>query len=336
MPALNNFNDWLPIIFMAVMGLSILAYVVLDGYDLGVGMLLHRATPEQKDVMIGSIGPFWDANETWLVLGIGVLLVAFPLAHGVILGALYLPVTLMLIGLILRGVAFDFRAKAHDDHKAMWNQLFYGGSLLASLSQGYMLGAWIVGFEKSWLTVGFALLIAPCVAAAYTLMGATWLVMKTETALQQRAVYWARRALWLTALGVALVSVATPLVSQRIFDKWFSLPNLVLLAPIPIASLLLFVLTDRILRALPLPDDKLSWVPFSACVGIFILSFFGLAYSMFPFLVIEKMTIWQAASAPEPLKIILVGTLIVLPLIIAYTVFSYRVFQGKAQHLSYE
>jgi cytochrome d ubiquinol oxidase subunit II len=297
---------------------------------------LRRATLEQKDRMIGSIGPFWDANETWLVLGVGVLLVAFPVAHGVILGALYLPVALMLAGLILRGVAFDFRAKAHDDHKAAWNQLFYAGSLLASLSQGYMLGAWILGFEQSWRAVGFALLIAPCVAAGYTLLGASWLVMKTEGTLQQRAVYWARRALWLTAAGVALVSIATPWVSPRIFDKWFSLPNAVLLAPIPLATLLLFILTDRILRALPLPNDKLCWVPFVACIGIFVLAFFGLAYSMFPFLVIDKLTIWQAASAPQPLKIILVGVLIVLPMIIGYTIFSYRVFNGKAQHLSYE
>jgi len=336
MHPLNTFNDWLPVIFMTVMGLSMLAYVVLDGYDLGVGILLRRATLEQKDRMIGSIGPFWDANETWLVLGVGVLLVAFPVAHGVILGPLYLPVALMLAGLILRGVAFDFRAKAHDDHKAAWNQLFYAGSLLASLSQGYMLGAWILGFEQSWLAVGFALLIAPCVAAGYTLLGASWLVMKTEGTLQQRAVYWARRALWLTAAGVALVSIATPWVSPRIFDKWFSLPNAVLLAPIPLATLLLFILTDRILRALPLPNDKLCWVPFVACIGIFVLAFFGLAYSMFPFLVIDKLTIWQAASAPQSLKIILVGVLIVLPMIIGYTIFSYRVFNGKAQHLSYE
>jgi cytochrome d ubiquinol oxidase subunit II len=336
MHPLNTFNDWLPVIFMAVMGLSMLAYVVLDGYDLGVGILLRRATLEQKDTMIGSIGPFWDANETWLVLGVGVLLVAFPVAHGVILGALYLPVALMLAGLILRGVAFDFRAKAHDDHKSAWNQLFYAGSLLASLSQGYMLGAWILGFEQSWRAVGFALLIAPCVAAGYTLLGASWLVMKTEGTLQQRAVYWARRALWLTAAGVALVSIATPWVSPRIFDKWFSLPNAVLLAPIPLATLLLFILTDRILRALPLPNDKLCWVPFVACIGIFVLAFFGLAYSMFPFLVIDKLTIWQAASAPQPLKIILVGVLIVLPMIIGYTIFSYRVFNGKAQHLTYE
>jgi cytochrome bd ubiquinol oxidase subunit II len=336
MHPLNTFNDWLPVIFMGIMGLSMLAYVVLDGYDLGVGILLRRATLAQKDLMIGSIGPFWDANETWLVLGVGILLVAFPMAHGVILGALYLPVALMLAGLILRGVAFDFRAKAHDDHKAMWNRLFYAGSLLAALAQGYMLGAFITGFAQTWQAIVFAILIAPGVAAGYTLLGATWLIMKADGDLQKRAVYWARRALWLTAGGVALVSVATPWVSERIFDKWFSLPFIVLLAPIPLATLVLFVLTDRILRALPLPNDKLCWVPFVSTVAIFMLAFFGLAYSLFPYLVIDKLTIWQAASAPESLIIILAGAAVVLPVIIAYTIFSYRVFHGKASELSYE
>ncbi|KPF68204.1 cytochrome BD ubiquinol oxidase subunit II [beta proteobacterium AAP99] len=335
LPELSTFNASLPIIFMGIMGLSMLAYVVLDGYDLGVGILLRRADADQKDLMIGSIGPFWDANETWLVLGVGILLVAFPMAHGAILTALYLPVALMLLGLILRGVAFDFRAKAHADHKETWNRVFYAGSLLAALSQGYMLGAYITGFEHSWAATGFALLIAPCVAAGYTLLGATWLVMKTEGDLQKRAAFWARRALWLTAVGVLLVSLATPFVSERIFAKWFSLPYVVLLAPIPLTTAVLFVLTDRILRALPLPGDKLNWVPFAATVAIFVLAFFGLAYSLFPYLVIDKIDIWQAASAPESLKIILAGAAVVVPVIIGYTIFSYRVFGGKAQPLAY-
>ena len=336
MHTLNTFNDWLPVIFMAVMGLSMLAYVVLDGYDLGVGILLRRASLSQKDLMIGSIGPFWDANETWLVLGVGILLVAFPLAHGVILGALYLPVTLMLVGLILRGVAFDFRAKAQDRHQAMWNKLFCAGSWLAALAQGYMLGAFITGFAQTWQAILFAVLVAPGVAAGYALLGATWLVMKTEGELQARAIAWARRALWWSAGGVALVSVATPWVSTRIFEKWFSLPYLVLLAPIPLATLALFVLIDRVLRVLPLKNDKLCWLPFAATVGIFILAFFGLAYSLFPYLVIDQITIWQAASAPESLKIILFGAVLVLPVIVAYTIFSYRVFHGKAQPLRYD
>jgi cytochrome bd ubiquinol oxidase subunit II len=336
---LITFNDWLPVIFMAVMGLAMLAYVVLDGYDLGVGILLRRAGATDKDVMISSIGPFWDANETWLVLGVGILLTCFPAAHGVILQALYLPVALMLLGLILRGVAFDFRAKAQDEHKALWNAAFYAGSLLAALSQGWMLGSYILGFESTWEAHAFSGLIAVCLVAGYALLGACWLVMKTEGALQLQAVRWARGALMLTALGVAAVSLATPWVSEEIFNKWFRLPYIVLLAPIPLATALLFFITDRSLRRLPkrLQDGNTygEWVPFASTVGIFCLAFYGLAYSLFPYLVVNRITVWQAASAPESLRIIFAGAAVVLPVIVGYTIFSYRVFRGKARALSY-
>ena len=324
---------------MAVMGLAMLAYVVLDGYDLGVGILLRRATGADKDVMISSIGPFWDANETWLVLGVGILLTCFPQAHGVILQALYLPVALMLLGLILRGVAFDFRAKAQDEHKALWNAAFYVGSLLAALSQGWMLGSYILGFESTWQAYAFSGLIAVCLVAGYALLGACWLVMKTEGALQLQAVRWARGALMLTALGVAAVSLATPWISEEIFNKWFRLPYIVLLAPIPLATALLFFITERSLRRLPtrLQDGNTygEWVPFASSVGIFCLAFYGLAYSLFPYLVVNRITVWQAASAPESLRIIFAGAAVVLPVIIGYTIFSYRVFRGKARALSY-
>ncbi len=330
-----NTTFWLPVIFMVLMGLAMLLYVLLDGFDLGVGVLLHSATDEQKDVMISSIGPFWDANETWLVLGIGILLVAFPLAHGVILTALYLPVALMLAGLTLRGVAFDFRVKAQDDHKVVWNRIFFGGSLLTSLAQGYMLGMHVVGYESSLLNIGFAILIAFCLAAGYSLLGAGWLIMKTEGALQKRAVVWAQRSLWLTGVGIAAVSLMTPMVSEQIFEKWFSMPNLLLLSPIPLLTLVLFVMVERNLRTLPRAGDKYCWLPFVGTVGIFLLAFLGLAYSLYPNLVVNKITIWDAASAPESLMFILVGTLIVLPFILGYTIFSYRVFWGKARELTY-
>jgi cytochrome d ubiquinol oxidase subunit II len=340
MPSMQHFNDWLPVIFMAVMGLAMLAYVVLDGYDLGVGILLRGASDADKDTMIASIGPFWDANETWLVLGVGILLTAFPAAHGVILGALYLPVALMLLGLILRGVAFDFRVKARAAAKPLWNQLFFAGSLLAALSQGWMLGYYILGLEKSMAAYGFAALIAVCLVAGYALLGAAWLIMKTEGALQLRAVRWARVALWVTALGVAAISLTTPLVSERIFAKWFTLPYVVLLLPVPLATAALFLVIERSLRRLPVRlaqgNEYGVRVPFVCAVGIFLLAFYGLAYSLFPYLVADKMTIWQAASAPESLKVILAGALVVLPAIIGYTIFSYRVFAGKARELSYD
>ena len=333
-------TGWLPLVFALVMALSMLAYVILDGYDLGVGALLNGAdTIEHKDTMIASIGPFWDANETWLVLGVGVLLVGFPMAHGVILGALYLPVALMLVALSLRGVAFDFRVKAKAHHRPLWDKTFYVGSILASWSQGFMLGQLILGFKQDTAAYVFSALIGFCLVFAYRLLGAGWLIMKTEGALQLRAVAWAQGSLWLTAAGVLAISVATPWVSPRIFDKWFSFPNLLMLLPIPLMTLGLFVVIRRSLSRLPTRfaqgNQYGAGVPFACAVGVFLLSFYGLAYSLFPWLVIDKINIWQAASSPEALLVIFYGVVVVLPIIIAYTVFSYRVFWGKSTQLRY-
>lgn len=334
MESLSN-GQWLPLIFMALMGLSILAYVILDGYDLGTGILMSRANEAEKDIMIASIGPFWDANETWLVLGIGILLVAFPAAHGVILTGLYLPVALMLGGLILRGVSFDFRAKAKAHHKHLWDKAFTAGSLLATLAQGYMLALYIVGFERGPAAFGFGLLVGICLAAGYSLLGASWLIMKCEGELQLKAVQWARFAVWGTAAGILAVSVATPLVSGRIFEKWFSMPNILFLLPVPALTAAVVIWLEILLQKLPLPADRLSWAPFAGSVLLFLFGFIGLAYSFFPYIVPDRMTIWEAASAPESLLIILAGALIVLPFIIAYTVFVYRVFWGKVKELNY-
>lgn len=327
---------WLPLSFAALMGLSMLIYAVLDGYDLGVGILMKDATDLEKDRMIGSIGPFWDANETWLVLGVGLLLVAFPKAHGIILSSLYLPVAVMLIGLTLRGVAFDFRAKAKVDHKHAWNNTFFAGSLITAMAQGYMLGSYILGFEKSLAAVGFSLLVGVCVVAGYSLIGACWLIMKTEGELQRKSVRWARLSLWGTMLAIALISISTPLVSERIFDKWFSFPNIVLLAPIPLITGALVIALEILLRQLPKPNDRWCWVPFVTTISIFVLCFHGLAYSFYPYIVPDQLKITEAASAPESLMIILVGALIVLPVLIGYTFLSYKIFHGKAKDLSYE
>jgi cytochrome d ubiquinol oxidase subunit II len=333
-------SGWLPLVFALVMALSMLAYVILDGYDLGVGALLDSADSlEQKDIMISSIGPFWDANETWLVLGVGVLLVGFPIAHGVILGALYLPVALMLVSLSLRGVAFDFRVKAKTHHRPLWDKTFYIGSILASWSQGFMLGQLITGFNQVITGYVFSALIGFCLIFAYRLLGAGWLIMKTEGALQLKAVQWAKNSLWLAGAGVLSISIATPWVSQRIFDKWFSFPNVLMLLPIPVMTLALFLVIGRSLSRLPTRfaqgNQYGAGVPFASTVGIFLLSFYGLAYSLFPWLVIDKLNIWQAASAPEALLVIFYGVVVVFPIIIAYTVFSYRVFWGKTTQLHY-
>lgn len=339
MPDLMTPAGWLPLAFYLLLGLVMLAYVVLDGYDLGVGILLRRANEAEKDLMVASIGPFWDANETWLVFGIGILLVAFPFAHGVILTALYLPVALMLFGLVLRGVAFKFRSKAKPEHKGGWNFAFFAGSLLATLAQGYMLGAMVMGFTPGWATFAFGLLIGVCLVAGYSLLGAGWLIFKTHGALQRKAIRWAQASLGLTALGIAAVSVATPLLDERIFDKWFSLPWLVLLAPIPLMTVALFLVIARSLRRLPTRLEQGNeygvGVPFWCAVGVFVLAFYGLAYSLFPYLVVGQLTVWQAAAAPEALMLIFVGACVMLPIIIGASLFVYRVFSGKAQVLDY-
>jgi len=244
--------DWataLPVVFLVLMGVAMLAYVVLDGYDLGVGLLLHRATPDQRDTMIASIGPFWDANETWLVLGVGILLIAFPKAHGLVLTALYLPVALMLVGLVLRGVAFDFRVKAQDQWKPLWNLAFWAGSGIAAVSQGWMLGRYITGFAEGSAAHLFAGVIALLLPAAYVLLGACWLVMKTEGALQLLAVRWAKWAWPPLVLGMGLVSLVTPVVSTTVRDRWFSMPEFIALLPIPLATLAALVLARVLLNS---------------------------------------------------------------------------------------
>lgn len=338
-PDLSQPAGWMPIVFMGVMGLAMLAYVILDGYDLGVGVLMRRAEEGDKDAMIASIGPFWDANETWLVLGIGILLTVFPLAHGVILGALYLPVAFMLLGLTLRGVAFDFRVKARAQHKPAWNRAFYAGSLLAGWSQGYMLGSLVTGFATDVWSMLFSAAIGLALVAAYCLLGAGWLIIKTEGPLQLKAVQWARGSLWFTAAGIAAISLATPLVSESIFAKWFSFPNIFLLLPIPLATLTLLLVIGRSLKRLPerlaQGNEYGAWVPFGSTVGVFLLAFYGLAYSLFPWLVIDRIHVWEGTIAPASMGVILVGALIVLPMIIGYTVFAYRVFWGKSTALKY-
>jgi cytochrome d ubiquinol oxidase subunit II len=312
----------LPVVFTVLMGLAILMYVVLDGYDLGVGMLMPAASRDDQNRMVASIGPFWDANETWLVLGVGLLLVAFPVAHGEILGALYLPVAAMLVGLMLRGVAFELRIKAEGWHKELWNWLFWAGSTLASLSQGFMLGRYITGFAPGigyWL---FALVVAGGVCGGYVLLGSTWLVLRTDGPLQAKAVAWAKWGLLWVALGVALVSLATPLASETVRAKWFDFPRTLYLMILPAMT---FAAWLWVWLSLGKSDTR----PFFGAVAIYVLAFAGLAYSLFPYVIMDRMTIWQAAAHPSALTFMLVGTGIVLPFLVGYTFYAYRVFSGK-------
>jgi cytochrome d ubiquinol oxidase subunit II len=332
-----NWDVWLPFVFAGLMGVSILFYVILDGYDLGVGILTPAARDEgERDMMIASIGPFWDANETWLVLAVGLLLVAFPAAHGMILSTLYLPVFVLLVGLILRGVSFEFRVKARARHRRLWNRLFFAGSLMASLAQGFMLGLYVMGLEHSAQSLAFATLCALSLTLAYAFIGATWLILKGEGLLQVRAVRWARDCIWGLVIGIGAVSVATPLVSARIWEKWTAFPEMLWLVPLPLLSVALLGWLWRALAHLPASGDRRAWVPFAASLGLFTLAFLGLAYSFFPYVVPDRLTIFEAASAPESLMIILVGTLFVLPAILGYTALAYWVFRGKTRALRYD
>ncbi|HUL96163.1 MAG TPA: cytochrome d ubiquinol oxidase subunit II [Usitatibacter sp.] len=325
----------LSVFFMGLMGVAVLAYVVLDGYDLGVGMLMPAASEEEQSTMVASIAPFWDANETWLVLGVGVLLAAFPRAHGVVLGALYLPVVAMLVSLMLRGVAFELRVKAVGWHRELWNWLFWAGSFGASFWQGVMLGRYITGFQGGFGYWMFALVVGASLCGGYVLLGATWLVYKTEGELRRRSLAWARWGLLWVALGVALVSLATPLVSATVRDKWFDFPRTLWVMALPLATLACGAWLWRMTRRLG-AGSKRDYAPYALAVAIFALAFLGLAYSIYPYVVIDQLTIWEAAAHPSAQKALFIGAVIVVPFIVAYTILSYRVFGGKARGKLYE
>lgn len=328
---------WLAIIFVGLMGLAIIVYAILDGYDLGVGILLpmNDSNEPERDIMIASIGPFWDANETWLVLAVGLMLIAFPAAHSLVMMHLYIPVAVMLIGLIMRGVAFDFRAKAAIAHKLAWDRIFKAGSLITTLTQGYMLGMYVMGFEQSLASHGFALLSALGVSAAYSYIGSAWLIMKTEGQLQQKAIGWARQSGRITFAGVIAVSLVNLWVNPNVFDRWFEFPLVMFVLLIPALCLFAFVFNDILLARLPKDNDRHCWLPFINVVCIFLLCFCALAFSFYPYIVPGQLSIWDAASAPESLQFILIGAVIVIPVILGYTIFSYKVFHGKARELHY-
>lgn len=331
-------KETLAIIYVGLMALTVLLYAILDGYDLGVGMLMPLNNDEQADTMIASIGPFWDANETWLVMAIGLLLIAFPAAHSIVFKALYIPTLVLLISLIFRGIAFDFRAKALFTHKPFWNKVFKFGSLFASLSQGYMLGQYIVGFDQSLMGIGFSLLSAVGVAIAYTLIGAAWLVMKCEGDLQMRAIKWFHKAIYISGLGVLAVSIVNPLANAAVFERWLNSPIFWALPTLCIVcfGLALFEVTKMMARKNMNPtNDMRCWTPFALTTIIFTLCFGGIALSFFPYIVPGTLTIWDAVAAPQSLNFLLWGAMIVIPTIVLYTAYSYRVFWGKVSPLQY-
>jgi cytochrome d ubiquinol oxidase subunit II len=326
--------EWyLPVIWAALIGTAVAMYVILDGFDLGVGILFPFAKEEkERDQMMNSIAPFWDGNETWLILGGGGLWVAFPRAYAVIMPAFYLPVIVMLLALVFRGVAFEFRAIA--SRKWLWNAAFAGGSMIAGFCQGVILGALVQGVRVSdgafaggaldWATP-FAVLCGFGVIAGYALLGATWLVIKTEGEVAKRARKHAEAMLYAVLAYMAVVSLWTPISIPRIAERWFSVPNIYYLWPVPAVTALVAFSAWRWLKT------GREVLPFFATIGLFLLGYLGLVISSYPYLVPPSLTIWDTAAAPASQIFMLIGTLVLLPLILVYTGFVYWLFRGKVR-----
>ncbi|MCP5364378.1 MAG: cytochrome d ubiquinol oxidase subunit II [Hyphomicrobiales bacterium] len=324
----------LPLIWAFLIAFAILAYVILDGFDLGVGILFPFVHGEKnRDVMMNSVAPVWDGNETWLVLGGGGLLAAFPLAYSVLLTALYVPIIAMLLGLIFRGVAFEFRFRT-TKNQVFWDLGFAGGSIVAAFCQGIALGAFVQGIAVEgrayaggwfdWLTP-FSLLTGLALVVGYALLGTCWLIAKTEGDFQQRF-YRLAVPLGSAVVGlIGVVSIWTPFLHPDIAHRWFSWPNLLFVSPVPaLVAALAMTLTWSVRQR------KEMW-PFVSALGLFVLSFVGLGISLYPYIVPRAYTIWRAAAPPESLMFMLVGAVILLPLILGYTAYAYWVFRGKVR-----
>ena len=325
----------LPLIWAVIILFGIMMYVVMDGFDLGIGILFpFFGSKNDRDVMMNTVAPVWDGNETWLVLGGAGLLAAFPLAYSVILSALALPLILMLIGLIFRGVAFEFRFKAHDHERGLWDAAFAGGSLLATFCQGATLGAYLNGLPVQdgqyaggafdWLAP-FPLFTGLGLICAYALLGATWLVMKTDAELQARMRRIASRLAWLTLAVIGIISIWTPLAHPAIAERWFSFPNLLWFSPVP---MLVLLVAWRLLHTLR-GDGHAE--PFLLTLALVFLGYSGLGISLWPNVIPPEISIWEAAAPPQSMGFTLVGTLLIIPLVLMYTAWGYWVFRGKVR-----
>ncbi|MCZ3381836.1 cytochrome d ubiquinol oxidase subunit II [Kosakonia sp. SOY2] len=327
----------LSLIWFVIIVFATLMYIVMDGFDLGIGILFPvTRDAHDRDVMVNSVAPVWDGNETWLVLGGAGLFGAFPLAYAVIVDALTIPLTLMLIGLIFRGVAFEFRFKATPAHRPFWDKAFLSGSLLATFTQGVVVGAVLNGFPVTgrtfsggaldWLTP-FNLFCGVGLVITYALLGASWLVMKSEEPLQGKMRKAARKLLLAMLVVIAVISLWTPLTHSAIADRWFNLPNLYFFSPVP---LLVVVLSAWLWRSLGNPDSHT--LPFVQTLGLIFLGFSGLGISIWPHIIPPDITLWQAAAPVQSQGFMLVGALLIIPIILVYTLWSYYVFRGKVQH----
>jgi cytochrome bd ubiquinol oxidase subunit II len=327
----------LPFIWAGLIAFAVLAYVIFDGFDLGVGILFPLNEEEHdRDQMMNSVAPVWDGNETWLVLGGGGLMAAFPLAYAVVMPALYAPLIAMLLGLVFRGVAFEFRWRTQRG-KFLWDWAFAGGSILATFAQGIALGALVQGIPVAgraygggwwdWLT-WFSVLTGFALVVGYALLGATWLIMKTTGEVQGRAY----RSAWITAIGtlalIGLVSLITPFLNPVFMSRWFAWPAILYAAPVPLMVAAVALLLFRGLA------NRYERSPFFAAIALFVLSYIGLGISFYPYILPPSITIWAAAAPDSSLAFLLVGALVLIPLILAYTAWSYWVFRGKVGETS--
>jgi cytochrome bd ubiquinol oxidase subunit II len=330
---MSGMLDFVPL-WTGVLGLGVFLYVLLDGFDLGVGILYGFASDRTDRIFVmNSIAPIWDGNETWLVLGGLGLLAAFPVAFAIIMPAVYFPILIMLLALVFRGVAFEFRYR-DAEHRTLWDHGFCYGSAIATFAQGVVLGAFIQGFEVEGRQFAgssldcftpFSLLTGVALLFGYSLLGAGWLILKTEGDLQEWARRLGRRALFGVLAAVAIVSVWTPLMDADIARRWFSWPNILFLSPVPIVTALLAWWEWRSL------NNRSEATPFIVAIGLFIMSYIGIAISLWPMIVPHAFTLWEAASPPSTQAFLLVGTLFLLPIILMYTGWSYWVFRGKVR-----
>ncbi|MDX2266092.1 MAG: cytochrome d ubiquinol oxidase subunit II [Hyphomicrobiales bacterium] len=323
----------LTVAWAVLLAAAIFIYVVLDGFDLGIG-ILYPAFPEKRDrdLLMNSVAPVWDGNETWLILGGGGLFAAFPMAYAILMPALYPLIIAMLLGLIFRGVAFEFRWRTERWRK-YWDVAFFGGSLAAAMSQGFILGAILQGVEVNGRSYGggwwdwlspFTVVTALAVAAGYALLGSTWLNMKTTGEVQERA----RRLAWIFAVAtvgfIVAVSLFTPFLETAYYERWLTWPNILYAAPVPIVVALL---TLALFRSLTV--HKHDYRPFVLAIVLFLVTFIGLGVSMWPYIIPTDVTIWDAASPFKSQLFMFVGAVVLVPIILAYTAYAYWVFRGK-------
>jgi cytochrome bd ubiquinol oxidase subunit II len=325
----------LPVIWAVIIAFGLMMYVVMDGFDLGIGILFPFISDRtDRDTMVNTVAPVWDGNETWLVLGGAALMGTFPLAYSVLLSALYLPLFFMLMGLILRGVAFEFRFKADEAHKPLWDKAFAFGSYLAALSQGIALGAFINGFNLTgtsynggsfdWLTP-FSLFTGLGLILAYALLGSTWLIMKTEGELQDRFKSITRPIALAVLAAIIVVSLWTPAAHPAVAERWFSFPNIVFFSPVPALVLVTTIAIQRVIK------KETHAAPFVLALFLLFLGYTGLAISLWPNIIPPSISIREAAAPPQSMGFALVGALFVIPFILGYTAMSYYVFRGKVK-----